>query len=233
MTPEQTRILALAQSIALARAGRYRDVEDDELDEFLAQTVDWTNQFIQELEMEADWNYVRENNYGIDISLVEGSSTFFLPIEVQRLVISPDRDLSILQDGSVISTFRLVSPNQISNPSDHYSGDRATLIGRNLVLSRPITESEVGGTLRADVVLYIPRLAMDNVEMLDLVEPQQLIVLGVAKNWSLPDIVQGGVSPSLTQKYADLLNKSVAKNNETAQAYEASGEDYSYIGGVW
>lgn len=126
-----------------------------------------------------------------------------------------------------------MAPNQIANPTNPETRDRATIVGRQVILSRPLTEEEAGGELYADAVKYIPRLSRDNVEMLDLVEPQQLIVLGVAKNWSLPDIVQGGISPNLAQKYNDLLQLALAKNNETSQAYDAIGDDFSYIGGIW
>lgn len=234
MTPNEQRILDLAQSASLARTSRYSDVEDAiERNELIDQTIDWTNQYIEELEMEADWSYVRENHAEINSPLIEGAVGFDLPEDVQRLVISPDRDLVITQDGSPVATFKLVSPNQITNPSNPEVDDRATIIGRKVVLSRPIQESEAGGILRADAVMYIPRLSRTNTEMLDIVEPKQLIVLGVAKNWSLADIVQGGISPNLTQKYNDLLQKAVAKNDETSLAFMSEGDDYSYIGGIW
>lgn len=234
MTPQEQRILELAQSIALARTSRYSDVEDElERNEFLDQTIDWVNQYIQELELEADWNYVRNNDYAISSGLVEGDHKVPLPVDVQRLVISSDRDLSIVHDGTTISTFGLVAPNQIANPTNPETRDRATIVGRQVILSRPLTAEEAGGELYADAVKYIPRLSRNNVEMLDLVEPPQLIVLGVAKNWSLPDIVQGGISPNLAQKYNDLLQLALAKNNETSQAYDAIGDDFSYIGGIW
>lgn len=234
MTPQEQRILELAQSIALTRTSRYSDVEDEiERNEFLDQTIDWVNQYIQELELETDWNYVRENDRVISTSLVIGEHKVPLPEGVQRLIISSDRDISIVQDGTTISTFGLVAPNQIANPTNPETRDRATVVGRQVILSRPLTDQEAGAELRADAVNYIPRLSRDNVEMLDLVEPVQLIVLGVAKNWSLPDIVQGGISPNLAQKYNDLLQRAVARNNETSQAYDAYGDDFSYIGGIW
>lgn len=90
----------------------------------------------------------------------------------------------------------------------------------------------------ADVIDYIPRLeaAVDgqyNADMLDLVTPKQLIILGVAKNATLPDIVQGGISPSLTQKYNDLLQKAILENNKTAEVYTVERESFDFIRGVW
>lgn len=233
MTPQEEAILALAQSIYLAKNNRYNDVDGTEQTEFIDQTIDWVNQYIEELEMEADWNYVRTNNYTLGTIATVDSTTFALPDEIQRLVVSPYRDLTISQDGSVVSTFRLVSPDQIADPENPEVLDRATVIGRNVVLSRPLKDTEVGGTVKADVVSFIPRLSRTDVDMLELVQPKQLIILGVAKNATLPDIVQGGISPSLTQKYADLLEKAVMKNNATSDVNEIPREDFSYVSGVW
>jgi hypothetical protein len=57
MTPEE-EITALAQSIYLTMYNRYNDVTGTELTAFLTKTIDWVNQFTQELEVEADWNYL-------------------------------------------------------------------------------------------------------------------------------------------------------------------------------
>lgn len=232
MTPEDTTILKLAQSIYLAKNNKYNDVDGDEQLDFIEQTIDWVNQFIEELEEEADWNYVTSPRMELGTVLSAGTASFALPDDVNRLVVSPYRDLVIKHDGSVVSTFKLVKPNQIADPSDPEVADRATVVGRNVIFSRPFKEHEVGGKVEADAVLYIPRLAHDNVEMLDLVKPKQLIILGVAKNATLPDIVQGGISPSLTQKYADLLDKALKKNSATSDVSMMPREDFSYIGGV-
>lgn len=227
-------ITAVAQSIYLARNGRYNDVEEgEELTTFLNQTIDWVNQFRQELELEADWNYLRTNrNLIATISDVTVQS-YPLPETVRTVVISPYRDVVIENDGTVISTFTMVNPNQISNPDDPYTGDRATVINGNLILSRQLKDTELGGELRADTIAYMPELTMEDSTLLSLIKPQQLIVLGVAKNATLPDVVQGGISPSLTQKYNDLLQKAVAINNSTAEALDIPSEDFSYVRGVW
>lgn len=229
----EARITQLAQSIYLAKNNRYNDVDGDELTQFLDITIDWVNQYIEELEMEADWNYVRQNSYLLGTAYSANTTSFALPDEINRLVFSPYRDLTIRQDGSTVATFKMVRPSQIANPSDPETGDRATVIGRNVILSRPLNENEIGGTVHADVVEFIPRLTRQDVRMLDIVTPKQLIVLGVAKNATLPDIVQGGISPSLTQKYADLLRKAVAENDLTSEADSASSEDFSFVRGVW
>jgi hypothetical protein len=74
---------------------------------------------------------------------------------------------------------------------------------------------------------------MNDTTLLDTVTPIQLIVLGVLKNQILPDIVQGGLTPSFTQKYADLLQKTIQQNNESADADDADRDNFSNIGGTW
>ena len=231
--PPLEQITNLAQSIYLAKNNRYNDVEDEELDGFLAETIDWVNQYTQELELEADWNYLRTNRNLIATIVDPLIQTYPLPTEVRTVVVSPYRDVVIESGGVVISHFVMVNPNQISDPNDPYAGDRATVINRQLILSRPLTDNEVGGELRADTIDTMPQLAIDDATLLTLVRPQQLIVLGVAKNATLPDIVQGGISPSLTQKYNDLLQKAVAMNNATAEALEVPTENFNFIRGVW
>lgn len=227
-------ITAVAQSIYLAKNGRYNDVDDGaELTEFLEQTVDWINQFRQELELEAEWNYLRTNRNLIATIADVDVQAYPLPVGVRTVITSPYRDVVIENDGTVISTFTMVNPNQISNPADPYTGDRATVINGNLILSRKLKETELGGELRADTIDNMPLLTMDDSTLLQIVKPQQLIVLGVAKNATLPDIVQGGISPSLTQKYNDLLQKAVAANNATAEALEVPTENFNFVRGVW
>jgi len=233
---KQAKILALAQSIYLAKNNKYNDVEGEEETEFVNQTVDWVNQYIEELEEEADWNYVRENNYLFGTATA-GVYTVALPATVNRLVVSPYRFLTLSQDGTVIAKFKVVKPNQLLDEGDTEVMDRVTVVGRKIVFSRELTDEEAGAEVRADVVNFIPRMSNTegsaNIEMLDLVKPKQLIILGVAKNATLPDIVQGTISPSLTQKYTDLLNKAVGENNSTSEVDIVPREDFSFIGGVF
>ena len=226
-------ITALAQSIYLAKNSRYNDVEGAELTEFLEQTVDWVNQYTQELELEAEWQYLRTNNNLIGTIADVDVVTYPLPAGVRTVVTSPYRDVTITQGGIVISTFAMVNPNQIYNPTDPDTQDRATVINNSLVLSRTLTDVELGGEIHADTIAYMPQLAIDDSALIDLVKPKQLLVLGVAKNATLPDIVQGGISPSLTQKYNDLLQKAIAINGATSEALEVPMENLNWIRGVW
>lgn len=232
MTPTE-ELTALAQSIYLVMYNRYNDVEGDELTTFIAKTVDWVNQYTPELELEADWNYLRTNGNLISTIVDPAIQAYDLPATVRKAVVSPYRDVTISFDGSVVSTFKMVNPSQIADPTDPETKDRATVINRTLVLSRPLTAEEVGGELRCDTIDFMPQLTTDDTTLLSLVQPKQLIILGVAKNSTLPDIVQGGISPSIAQKYGDLLKKAVMENNESADASDIPREDLSFIRGVY
>ena len=223
----------LAQSIYLVMYNRYNDVEGQELTDFIAKTVDWVNQFTQELELEADWNYLRTNSNLIATISDQTIQSYDLPEDVRTVVFSPYRDVTISFDNSTVSTFTMVSPNNIADPTNPETQDRATVINRKLVLSRPLKDTEVGGELRCDTISFMPKLSTSDTELLSLVQPKQLLVLGVAKNSTLPDIVQGGISPSIAQKYGDLLKKAVMANNETATTSDAPREDLSWIRGVY
>lgn len=232
MTPTE-ELTALAQSIYLVMYNRYNDVEGDELTDFIDKIVDWVNQYTPELELEADWNYLRTNSNLIGTVASENNTTFNLPSTVRKVVVSPYRDLTISFGGAVVSTFTIVNPNQIADPTDPHTEDRATVINRTLILSRPLKDYEVGGEVRCDTIAFMPQLTTADTSLLSLVEPKQLIILGVAKNSTLPDIVQGGISASIAQKYGDLLKRAVMYNDETAAALDVPREDLSWIRGVY
>ena len=235
MTEEEKEILAFAQSVYRARTGAKNDIEDDEeeLSNFIDDTIDWVNQFIDELQDETDWNYVRRNGVELGRIRAAGATTFPLPDEVRKLVVSPYREVTITQDGSTIATFKLVHPNQITDPANPDPDDRAIVLGRNIIFSRPFTEEEVGGVVKADVVDSFPILERDSTEVLSLVQPKRLLVLGTAMNMSLPDLVQGDISPELERKYTRALQKAVATNDESAESDELLREDLSFIRGVF
>lgn len=233
MTPNEEAILKLAQSIYLARNNRYNDVDGQEQVDFIDQSIDWINQYKEELEDEADWNFVRVMNHPLGTIPAEGEVTFTLPATINRLVASPYRDLVLKQDGSIIATFRVVNATQIVDPTDHETHDRVTQVGRTVIFSRPFKAHEVGAEVTVDVVNYIPELSRTNIALINLIKPKTLVILGVAKNATLPDIVQGGISPNLAQKYAEELRKAKEKNDQTSEVYEAPREDFSFVSGVF
>lgn len=226
-------ILEVAQKIYLARKNQKNDVTGADLESFIDDTIDWINQFLPELELEADWNFSRVNDNNIGTITSANTISYELPDDIRTLVYNYDRDLTIRQDGTIISTFKLVNPNQISNPNDYEVKDRATVIGNKLIFSRPLRDTEVGGSIVADSILKLPPLSRDDTSVLDIVQPQQLLILGVLKNQVLPDIVQGGLTPSFTQKYADLLEKCVKDNNMSSDASDFERENLAFVGGIW
>lgn len=232
-----SRINALAQDIYLARHNQKNDVDGTDLTDFLDQTISWINQLIPEIEKKADWNFVRTND-NTDIGAVSAGTTiaYDLPADVRKLVISPYRDLTIRQDGTIVSSFKLVKPNQAYNPSDYDIRDRATVMRRQIIFSRPLRETEVGGTIVADTIDFIPQLSANDTSLLDIFDDypdiRQLFVMGVVKNQILPDIVQGGLTPSFAQKYDAYLSDCIAENNESADADDSDRENFGWIGGV-
>lgn len=196
------------------------------------KTIGWANDLLDELELEADWQWVRENDKSVGI-ISSATQTFDLPDDARKLVVSEYRPLAILQDGAIVSLWDVVDPNQGIRRDRATRDKRVTVVNNQIVFSQPLDTTEIGGTIIADVINSIPRLADNNTEALDLVKPISLLKLGAAKNATLPDIVQGGLSPSFVQKYADLLAKAVGENNASAEADEVERDDYSGIGGVW
>ena len=228
----QDRINKFVQSVYLVRYGRYIDdlADADGVIE-VAKTIDWTNQFLDELEEEADWNFVRDNDRELGI-VSSDAQTFPLEDDVRKLIVDENRPLKLVFDGTVVGSFDVVNPNHITR-NDGSTGDRVTVVNRTIIFSRKLRPYEIGSTVMADVINYIPRLSSNDIAVLDLVTPKQLLILGVAKNATLPDIVQGGLSPSFVQKYGDLLEKAREQNEASSVASSVIYEDLGYIGGTY
>lgn len=236
MTNEE-RIAQLAQDIYLTRNNQKNDVTGTDLTAFLEETIGWVNQLIPEVEKKTDWNFVRTNNDEVG-TVIDGTTISYpLPSGIRKLVISPYRDLTIRHDNSIVASFRMVNPNQQSDPTDYDVRHRATVLGRNIIFSRPLTEVEFGGTIVADTIAFIPQLSFADVSLLDLFDIypdiRQLFIFGVVKNQILPDIVQGGLTPSFAQKFDSYLADCIAENNASADASDADRESFSWIGGVY
>lgn len=227
------RVKAFSQSVYLVKNNRYFDnIDSTAGTNYIDQVVDWTNQFLDELEREADWNYVRDNDYDFG-TVTTTAPEVELPEEIRKLVVEHERPLTIRQDGVVVSSWEVVNPNMLVNPSAFTGRDRVAIVKRSIVFSRPLNDTELGGNVIADAIEFIPRLTTSDAGVLDIVDPAQLLVLGVAKNSTLPDIVKGGTSPSFAQKYADLLEFAKMENNATATAADIVRDNYGYIGGIY
>lgn len=244
MATNDDRITALAQSIYVGRHGVLSPASGTALTSLQDQTIEWVNQLIPEIQQAKDpvrkpvyWRFVRTNNNSIGTITNVNTVSYALPTTVRTLVITPHRDLTIQQGGIVISTFKLVNPNQILDPNDTDVRSRATVIGRNVVFSRPLNSTELNGTIVADSVAPIPQLSHADVSLLDILDAnldiRQLFVLGVLKNQALPDIVQGGLTPSFAGKFNSYLQDCITDNNLSADADDQDREDLGNITGVF
>lgn len=238
------------QSVYLVIKGRYfDDITTEDGTTLIQQTVDWANMFVDELETETnpdgtptDWKWQYQFDYALGTA-TEGNASIVAPTAINYLLADENRYVQVTQDGSVVSNWAVVSPDQITNKSDRVTEDMCAQIGTNIVFSRQFLDYEDGGAITGDVSTPLPRLSVNvasdgtltptNVKLLTLVKPQSLLILGVAKNASLPDIVQGGLSPSYAQKYGNLLAGAIARNSAGAVADEVQTDDYSGIAGVY
>jgi hypothetical protein len=234
------QLTAFAQSIYLAIKNRYfDDIEGEDGQIFVSQIIDWTNQYLDELENITnsngelvDWNWLRQPNYELGTASID-EDTIELPREVQTLIADERRRVQILdEDGKVISSWAVVTPDQLNSNKGKHTELMVVRYGLNLQFSRPFKEDEDGMTIVGDSDISLPRLSRTNVKVLSIVKPKQLLILGVGKNATLPDIVQGGLSPSYVQKYNDLLQSAIARNSSSSLGDTIERENFSYIHGV-
>jgi len=224
-------ITELAQEIYVARKNRTNNVTGPRLTAFLDTTIIQINQFLSELDKETYWNWVRTNDYAL--ATATSATSYALPATYRTIVKDEDRPLYIVKNDVIVSVWDVVAPSQLKNAGLLDNPNRVSLIARNVKFSRALTDAEIGGTITVDVVEYLPKISYTNIDVLSLVDPRELITLGVVKNQTLPDVVQGGLTPSYTQKYADLLNGAKAENEMTSTASTATAENLSGIQGVW
>ncbi len=227
-------ITDFAQSVYLTVKGRYLDdITDTDGQDYVARVVNWTNLYLGELETTTDpagrlvyWNWSRVPNYDFGDAVL-GDSTLGLASTVLNVVADVERPLYIEKAGVVVSEWEIVDAGQIISDS---SRNLVAKAGRTLYFNRSFTAGEAGGEIKGDITTKLIRLTDTEDTVLDLVEPQQLLVLGVAKNSSLPDIVQGGLSPSYVQKYNDLLQSTIAANGATSSSDYTDRDSLTYIG---
>lgn len=246
MASPTEQLQTFAQRVYLVIKNRYfDDLTSADGKVFLQQVVDWTNMFIDELEAEVDpmgqlvnWKWSRDLGHTLG-TVVEGAASISKPAEISDLIAGENRYVQILQGSSRVANFAVVEPDQISNKADRVTEDMCALVGETIVFSRAFKDTEANGTIIGDVMLPTPRLAFNpttglatNVKALTLITPQQLLLLGVAKSATLPDIVQGGLSPSYLQRYNDLLGNAIARNMASSRSDVTGREDLGSISGV-
>lgn len=226
-------IREVAQDTYLSINGAENDDTGDDLEIFENNFIRSFNLWLDELDTETYWNQLRTNGY--ELATISNQTTFSwtLPDEYRTPVFSPDKYLKFVNDGIVIAKFKLVDPNQVVVDDEVFHPDRATFVGRSIVLSRVPTEAEVGSKIVLDVVGYFPKLTRKDDTALTVIYSKNLAVLGVAKNNTLADVTKVSLSPSFAQKYLNELNKALLANAASNETDEMRGDNYSNIGGIW
>lgn len=226
-------IQKLAQKTYYTINGAQNDDTGTDLATFQNDFIMGFNLWKEEFEAEAYWNKVRVDDLVLATIGNTTKYSFELPDDYRTPVIQQDKYVKFINDGTVIARFKLVDPNQRQVDTDIERPDRATFVGRNIVLSRAPKDTEVGSKIVLDVVEFIPDLTRTDDSAIDFLPNSQVAVLGVAKNITLADVTKVSLSPSFAQKYANELNKAIAVNNASTDVDEMQREDYSYIGGTW
>lgn len=237
-----------AQAVYLQTHGIENDVTGTDLTTFLNDTITWANFFASELELEADWKYLRTNNN--NLGTVTSSKTYTLDSTIRKPIYHPQRMLTIQQSGIVVSSWVLVDPDQIQDdpryPNNVTSGvalpqyppqatapQYAMVDNGVLTLSRAPYDYELGGTLIADTMAWIPELTLTSSTLLQTVTPPQLLVLGVSKNQLPPDLVRGGLATLIEARYDKLLAQAIHDNGGTSMDDESMPDDLGFVGGVY
>jgi hypothetical protein len=229
----EEQIYDLGQKIYLTLNGVYNDVTGDERDLFVNETIDWTNQYLEELSLEADWSYLRTQ--GATLGTVLTTTTVSaLPATIMRPVYDWQRPVVMTKlDGQKV-VWHLVKPNLLYNASEGgIQQNRVALVGRTLKFSRPFTADEVGATIAGDVISKFTPISLSSTASLDLIQPQQLIVLGVAKNQVLPDVVNNTLTANYDVKYQRLLRKAIELDGASTGLDVLETDDLSFVGGVY
>jgi hypothetical protein len=229
MNPALTAITSLAQAVYLQTHGITNGVTGTNLTNFLNQIVIWANLFASELELKADWKYLRINNN--PIGTASNTQTYQLDDSIRKPIYHPQRLLTIQQDGVVVSTWTLVDPDQIQNAQYPYTPDYAMVDNGVLTLSRLPYDFEVGGTIVADTLQWMPQLSLTDSTLIQIVTPPKILVLGISKDQLPPDLVRGGLAELIETRYNNLLADAVQDNGGSSLDDESMPDDLSYVGG--
>lgn len=227
-----------AQAVYLQTHGITNDVTGTDLTDFLNEAITWANFFASELELAADWKYLRTNNN--QIGVVSANTTqYSLDPTIRKPIYHPQRKLTIQQDGVVVSTWTLVDPDQIQTlqdipPSLGASFPQYAMMDNGiLTFSRVPYDYEVGGTIVADTIAWIPQLTLTDSTLLTTVTPPKLMVLGVSKDQLPPDLVRGGLATLIETRYTKALADAIHDNGGTSMDDESMPDDLSFVGGIY
>lgn len=240
MSPQKV-VEQFAQDIYLVLKNRfYDDIEGDDGQVFVQQILSWTNMFLDELEtavdpdtkLPVDWWFARSNGSTLGTA-VEGSASISAPSAMMRLIADDQRYVQITQGGIPVSNWAVVNAADITNKSDRIIQDMCAMVGTSIVFSRPFKDTENNGKIIGDIITSLPRLTLTNTAVLTQVKPLLLLKLGVAKNAILPDIVQGGLTPSYSQKFDNLLAAAILRSKSTSVAHQSARQNFNWVGGVY
>lgn len=230
----------LAQMIYMQTHGIENDVTGSDLTQFLNDTISWTNFFASDFELAADWKFLRTNNN--QLGTVSATQQYSLDPTIRKPIYHPQRMMTIQQDGVVVSKWTIVDPDQIQadprytlvNSATGYPGPDYCMFDNGvLTLSRPPKDYEIGGTIVADTIAWIPQLTLNDSTLLQTVTPPKLLILGVAKDQLPPDLVRGGLASLIETRYEKLLAAAIADNGGTSMDDDSMPDDLSDIGGVY
>lgn len=233
-------ITSLAQDTYYSINGAENDDTGTDLTDFQNGFIRAFNLWLREYETEAYWKVARVTNLVLATIGDTTTFSFTLPTTYRTPIFQPDKELKIvLNDGTVISRFSLVNPDQRQVDYESLRPDRATFLeggrsgGGTVILSRAPRAEEVGAKLVLDVVKRFPKLTRDDATVLDWIANDQVAVLGIAKNQTLADTTKVTLSPSFTQRYTNELNKALNINNASTEVDQMVVDDFSGIGGTW
>lgn len=233
-------IRELAQDVYFSINGAENDDTEEDATEFENNFIRAFNLWKSEYETEAYWRVARVNDLVLTTIANTDDYSFDLGAEYRSPIFDQNKYLKfVLDDGTVISKFKLVNPNQRQDDSDFERPNRATFIdnGRNgggkVVLSRAPRDEEVGAKIILDVVKIFPKLTRDDGTVLDWIYSNQIATLGISKNLTLADVTKATLSPAFAQKYTNELNKAMNANLVSTEIDEMQGDDHSNIGGIW
>lgn len=223
----------LAQSVYRIVNGSNNAATGAAATSFIDLYRDWANDFISELELEADWNWWRVQDY--DFGLASNDVPLVIPTDFRKLVVNLDRPIYLQQDSTTIATFIVVDPNNVNNPSNTEKEDRVTFINGKFVFSRPFKDEELGASVKGDYMQNAPQItsAIGGDAVISVIKPYKLLTLGIAKDVSLPDLVQGGISPNIEQRYLKTLGAAIAQNAQSVATGTAPFGNYADIGGIY
>lgn len=244
------QLQAFSQSVYLMIKNRYYDdlTSTDGMNYVLAVS-DWANMFIDELETEVDadgspidWTWARQPNTTIGTAVVGATTIDWDSKTYNNLVISTERFVTLVNAAGVaIAYFSVVNSNEVSSDSRRNNMDMCYRVGDTVYFSRPFSATEDGCSIVADVTIWMPKiqasvtgnaLTVSNVKVFNMVQPLTLLKLGTAKNAILPDIVQGGLTPSYAQKYDTLLTNAINHSTRSSLSPTATYDNFQSIGGV-